>query len=340
MKKIFILAGLTILAAYGQADARSVKLGYGTSVVKTRKLELPKQCDISCLTCDTSTGTCTSCPEGKKPNGSGCVDYCYGVSCAAGFTAKPTLNGCCCEDKATQCPDGYSYNETYHGCVKNNGTACPYGCKSDGCSVGSTLKAETWNYLQSDGSCPACSTAIPYCYWCELSKQSKTLSCKSCSNGYYLDGKGGCTSQKPLRCRWYGQYQENGVCKDCPAGTFSKYETATKCTACPPGTYARSGSEKCRACSSVIQHCTECAPGGIGVKPACANCEAGYYLMDDGYCGSCSSGWGHKYSLGNATSCTESTPVANCKWYFATKDACGGCEDGYTLTDGKCIADS
>ena len=230
--------------------AKAVKLGRGkTSMYNADTLlshggesgGLAKTCSSQCLSCDTATGTCQSCPSGYFPDGSGCskctspsngtcngcyapgeridcydltcdagyiqdgdgcmeltcddyqrrsgtscVGNCTGVVCKSGYTPTATLTGCCCEED-TSCSSGYSYNTTYKGCIKDTYT-CNIGCTVNGCGIGSTLKPDTGYYIKSDGTCPACSTAIANCAACSISKLGATPTCTKCDSGYTLSG--------------------------------------------------------------------------------------------------------------------------------------------------------
>ena len=121
MKKIF--ACLAVLTVFGSFDAvaenqkpmldqdnsfviaKAVKLGRGNSTAYATGTNLntggsskiAKECDSSCSKCDTTTGKCLSCPSGKRLLDSKCVDYCYEVYCASGYTTETTSNGCCCK---------------------------------------------------------------------------------------------------------------------------------------------------------------------------------------------------------------------------------------------------
>lgn len=271
--------------------AKAVKLGRGkTSMYNADTLlshggesgGLAKTCSSQCLSCDTATGTCQSCPSGYFPDGSGCskcasiangkclacysdaridcsvvscdegyiqdvpdprcmeltcddyqrrsgtscVGNCTGVVCKSGYTPTATLTGCCCEED-TSCSSGYSYNTTYKGCIKDTYT-CNIGCNVNGCGIGSTLKPDTGYYIKSDGTCPACSTAIANCAACSISKLGATPTCTKCNSGYTLSaGKCVAAITCPSNC---STCSSSSTCTKCSSGY---YLSSGSCVSCP-----------------------------------------------------------------------------------------------------------
>ena len=232
----------------------------------------------------TSDGCCcvaTSCPSGQRLENGKCVANCTGVTCKSGYKAVSNSTGCCCEADTScptgkwlcsqcgyihegastpikcpvcgfskfqclpSCKSGYSYNTTYKGCIKDTLTCNP-GCALKGCGIGSTLKPNTGYYIKSDGTCPACSTAIANCAACSISKLGATPTCTKCNSGYTLSG-GKCVAALtcPLNCL-----------------TCSSSSTCTKCSS---GYYLSSGGTCVLSdCPSDMQDCgsTGCCPTG------------------------------------------------------------------------------
>lgn len=192
MKKYFlILAGLLLLVPDNSADAKAVKLGRGKaySVATDAKLasggnakiNTGKECDASCTTCDTTTGQCAGCSDGKRPDGNRCVDNCYNITCKSGYTTEVSSDSCCCVSSSS-CGTLQVYNEVIGKCVE---AVCPLGCGSGMCSAGYCSKCDTGYYLSYDtGMCPTCSSAIANCATCSGSTGGVT--CKTCKSGYTL----------------------------------------------------------------------------------------------------------------------------------------------------------
>lgn len=231
---LLLLVGLMILAPYGQADAKAVKLGRGNTYsvaadakLNTGKTEIAKpQCDSSCTTCDNATGKCLGCPSGKRPSGNRCVDNCYNVVCKSGYTTEVSGNGCCCV--ATSCPSGQRLENGK--CVANcTGVTCKSGYKAVSNSTGCCCEADT----------PTCSAA--QVYHPTLKKCVAAVCPANCAD---MCSKGYCTS-----CKTGYTLGSDGMCKQiaitCPANC-STCSSSSTCTKCSSGYYLSSG--KCVSC--------------------------------------------------------------------------------------------
>ena len=279
----------------------------------------------------TSDGCCcvaTSCPSGQRLENGKCVANCTGVTCKSGYKAVSNSTGCCCEADTScptgkwlcsqcgyihegastpikcpqcgfskfqclpSCKSGYSYNTTYKGCIKDTLT-CNIGCNVKGCGIGSTLKPDTGYYIKSDGTCPACSSAIANCAACSISKLGDTPKCTKCNAGYYLSsGKcvacplnGICDGTSFFTCK-SGYVRYNGACRTDPCDGISS--TPKWCQdgftrvegkgCCPPG-----------ANPNKFGACKLCAVREPDLAVDCGNCHcgAGYIVVRNGMTCSC-----------------------------------------------------
>ena len=318
MKKyLLLLAGLVILAPYGQADAKAVKLGRGNAYsvaadakLNSGKTEIAKpQCDSSCTTCDNATGKCLGCPSGKRPSGNRCVDNCYNVVCKSGYTTEVSGNSCCCV--ATSCPSGQRLENGK--CVANcTGVTCKSGYKA--------VSNDTGCCCEADASCPTGKWLCSQCGYihegastpikCPLCASSNFQCLPSCQSGYsYNTTYKGCIKDT-LTC--------NIGCalKGCGIGSTLKPDT---------GYYIKSDGT-CPACSTAIANCAACSISKLGDTPKCTKCNAGYTLSG-GMCvkkegdscsdwdisyTSCSRGYRKLLSGGSCEKCPANTMCATC----------------------------
>lgn len=198
---LLLLAGLMILAPYGRADAKAVKLGRGNAYsvaadanVNTRaggtqlrkgECEADTECpsDKKCMgykcvdVCTQPTGNgirygricggskCIADPD--TPHAFKCVDSCYNVVCKSPrYTTEVSGDSCCCV--AISCPSGQRLENSK--CVANcTGVTCKSGYKTVSNSTGCCCEEDT----------PTCSTG---CQTCDTS----TGKCSACQSGYDL----------------------------------------------------------------------------------------------------------------------------------------------------------
>ena len=288
MKKYFlILAGLLLLVPDNSADAKAVKLGRGNaySVAKDAKLasggsaeiNTKKECDASCTTCDTTTGQCTGCSDGKRPDGNRCVDNCYNITCKSGYTTEVSSDSCCCVS-SSPCGAMQVYNEVIGKCVK---AVCPVGCTSGMCSAGYCSKCDTGYYLSYDtGMCPTCSSAIANCAICSSSALGPT--CTKCNSGYTLSGGkcvaaitcpsncSTCSSSSTCTKCSSGYYLSSGSCVSCPANATC---SGTSSFSCKSGYERYNNTCKISPCDGISSTPTWCQDGytrveGKGCCPA------------------------------------------------------------------------
>ena len=260
---LLLLAGLMILAPYGQADAKAVKLGRGNAYsvaadanlntgandtqLKKGECETNEECpsDKKCMgykcvdVCTQPTprpgmtmaricggSKCITDPD--TPHAFKCVDSCYNVVCKSGYTTEVTSNGCCCV--ATSCPSGQRLENGK--CVANcTGVICKSGFKAVSDANGCCCKTDTL----------ACSSGQIY---------NTTIG--KCVNAVC-----------PLGCL-----------DDCKQG----------CGSCESGRYLNYNDGLCPLCSSAIANCATCTSSKSG--PTCTKCKSGYWL-NGGKCESC-----------------------------------------------------
>ena len=247
---LLLLAGLMILAPYGQADAKAVKLGRGNAYsvaadtnlntgAGSAKVDTEKKCDSSCSSCDTTTGKCIGCPSGKRPDGSRCVDSCYNVVCKSGYTTVNTAEGCCCV--ATSCPSGQRLENGK--CVANcTGVTCKSGYKAVSNSTGCCCEADT----------PTCSAAQVYHPTLKkcVAKVCPANCADMCSKGYCTSCKAGYTLGSDGMCKSTGL-------KVCSVGCQTCNTSTGKCSVCKSGYDLKNGN--CYALA-IDRNCTE-VPG-------------------------------------------------------------------------------
>ena len=252
--------------------------------------------------CDTSTGTCSRCVEGRLFNDTTkkcgkCPDNatCDGTNtyvCNTGYTPK---NGGC-----VPCNDIYIANGT---CTECSGTE--YKCTNNVCNTGYSPKDVGCNKYDTikvdNGKCTGCSTTEYKCTssTCDSGYSPKDGSCKACKN----------------------------VTTNCSSCSGTEY----KCTGCGTGYSLKDGS--CKACKDIHGNCTSCS----GTEYKCTACS-GAYAAKDGTCKACSSL--HSVSNGTCTACSASScTTKSCNNGYALKDgSCKSCSSLHTVSNGKCTA--
>lgn len=189
--------------------------------------------------------------------------------------------------------------------------------KINGNGGGGTLNTEK----TCDSHCADCNTS--------------TGNCNSCADGYYLkNGKcvscpsnATCSNGDTFICKDY-YYKSGDSCLAVCSGVTCKtgYKTAASADGCC--------CEKDNGCSALqvynttIKKCVD-AVCPVGCLDSCINgcgsCESGRYLnYSNGYCPLCSS------AIANCETCTSS----------ALGPTCTSCASGYTLSNGKCVANA
>ena len=288
---LLLLAGLMILAPYGQADAKAVKLGRGNAYsvaadtnlntgAGSAKVDTEKKCDSSCSSCDTTTGKCIGCPSGKRPDGSRCVDSCYNVVCKSGYTTVNTAEGCCCEADTPTCSAAQVYHPILKKCVA---AVCPANC-ADMCSKGYCASCKAGYTLGNDGMCKQITITCP----ANCSTCSSSNTCTKCNSGYYLSsGKcvscplnATCSGTSSFSCK-SGYERYNNTCRTSSCdGTSSTpkwcqdgYTRVVGKGCCPPGVDPNRGGA-----------CLQCAVRDQTVLPNndCNGCRCGAGYIQNG----------------------------------------------------------
>ena len=213
----------------------------------------------------------------------------------------------------------------------------------DGCLECTSRKCEKCQsgYGLQDGVCTKCQKG---------SYGNGLEACKLASVGNYVD-RDGESSQTPCPV---GQYQDEigkYECKTCSAGTYQDLSGQSGCKICEID-YACSGEnnrvqcavnmgadEGSSFCSACPNNCSDCQ-----IPSSCISCDGGYYLYD-GSCFICPAG----YSCNGITQiqCSQGqySPQGSLNCYncpagcFACTSStnCTSCQNGYKLSDGKCV---
>ncbi|KAJ6557974.1 hypothetical protein B0H19DRAFT_1149334 [Mycena capillaripes] len=262
---------------------------------------LPVACFAGQYT-DSATNTCGSCPANTYSvdgTGTSCT------ACPAGQTSSPGSSACTQHCAAGQFVDGDSCSTcpagTYSGaeaiscsaCPANtfstpgssSCTACPSGSTSDPGSSTCTQHCAAGQFINGD----LCSTCAPGTY-----SGPDATSCSQCpANTFSAAGASSCTacpnggtcaagSTHPSQCVAAcpaGNQLINGMCKACPAGTFSSMPNAVSCNNCPADTYSDSGAKQCTACDAGFGCEARSPPGQCKRKPQ-PGCPPGLYLSN------------------------------------------------------------
>ncbi|MBO4520246.1 MAG: hypothetical protein J5787_03480 [Alphaproteobacteria bacterium] len=289
--------------------------------------------DGTCPACSTAIANCTQCSSSST-----------GVTCsrcASGYTLE---NGQCVSNTPT-CPTGYVYHPTLQKCIQQKCVANCANCHSTeyyciACSSGYYL-----NY--TDGTCPACSTAVANCTQC--SSSSSGVTCSRCASGYTLKN-GQCVSNTPTCAsnEVYHPVLNRCVYPACftncayPNSTCEKQIQLGYCPACASGHYMEYNNGGCPACSDAIAGCTQCTSsnGGNGkdgwtTNVTCTNCSSGYTLRNGQCVSNCPSGQVYHPALGT---CVNIGCPANCA-DGCSAGYCTACKSGYTLNNrGECVS--
>ena len=188
------------LAIFADHDAfviaKAVKLGRGNaysvavdSEINTGQNELKKgECEKN-----------SDCSGNKRCLNNKCVDYCYNISCIAGYTTEENSNGCCCvslcSDNCTICSSSGSCTQCKSGYYLSNGScvaekSCGANCSVCDKTTGKCTTCES-KYSLINGTClrPSMRCLDLNCSDCDTS----TGTCKACKSGYWLNG-GKCES--------------------------------------------------------------------------------------------------------------------------------------------------
>ena len=282
---LLLLAGLMILAPYGQADAKAVKLGRGNAYsvaadanlntgandtqLKKGECETNEECpsDKKCMgykcvdVCTQPTprpgmtmaricGGSKCIADPNTPHAFKCVDSCYNVVCKSGYTTEVSGDGCCCV--ATSCPSGQRLENGK--CVANcTGVTCKSGYKAVSNSTGCCCEANI----------PMCSAAQVYHPTLKkcVAKVCPANCADMCSKGYCTSCKAGYTLGSDGMCKSTGL-------KVCSVGCQTCNTSTGKCSVCKSGYDLKNGN--CYALA-IDRNCTEVPGRGCCTPEQLAN---------------------------------------------------------------------
>ena len=320
MKKyLFILAGLLCLLGQGEAEARAVKLGRGTSIGGIRPGPEPCTgsncsgpgptfCPANCASCNGSS--CSKCKSGYYLKNGGCTPCpanatCSGtetITCNTGFHRSATGTTC------TECSDITVANGTCTACqaVGNTCTnvSCYYGYVKSGttCSAisfsGMSCVSGYRKVVSSDRAC-----CVPMCQGVScVSGYTPTATSTGCCCQATITPIANCATQNGNTCTKCssGYYLSSNTCKACPSNATC---TGTSTFTCSSG-YYQSGNS-----------CVSCPANSTCTSSTSFTCNSGYY-KNGSSCSRCPSG---------CSACTSSTK-------------CTACSSG-TLVNGSCVDD-
>ena len=232
--------------------------------------------------CYMSGTVCYGCPKGTYSSSSGGVGLSSCISCI-GNTYSNTLASTSCKtctgtvsSDHTSCSSSSSSSNTYSFTLVYTDAIGVYQ-SSPNQTAGGTSQAAA---LASQASSIQSSMGASY-VTCTANSSAKTITCACKTDRYWTkarcETKGTCvqdTTSNPCAYKLTaiscpaGQFNNNGTCTGCQAGTYSAGGTATSCTKCPAGTYSGNGASSC----------TPCAAGTYSAAGAysCTPCPSGY----------------------------------------------------------------
>lgn len=234
-----------------------------------------------CLKCPAGTSSeqgaseCITCPAGRWGNANG-MSSC--TACSAGKYS--TTEGSTNYDVCLACPAGKSSPTASTECID-----CPVGRYASSQGQAECTICGPGKFGKASGE-----LEVIACQACEAGKSSTggdQSACHECPPGYVSDGfrseadPGVCAACAPMK------FEENNVCKDCPAGKFS-LEGSDVCSDC-----------SVLGCAAAVDECTNADDG------SCSSCEAGYYSTAVGDLSKCEACPYGKTSAEGQTTCTN-----------------------------------
>jgi hypothetical protein len=148
---------------------------------------------------------------------------------------------------------------------------------------------------------------------------------------------------------WYlkclpGEYNDAGVCRLCPSGSWSANHNSTSCNLCPPNTFLSiSGATEdlCAPCTSPLtssegSHSCSCRPGTELQLDACVPCTYGTYkeVFANSSCSACPPG-----TYSNAVGANSSNVCVSCELGASSPPGARNCacDVGFTnSSDSSC----
>ena len=188
-----------------------------------------KQCDSSCLKCETESTNCTECNN--------TISFLDNNKCYNCTKCKETMGNSC---KCKSCEDG-NYID-YYQCKK-----CENNCKT--CSSATKCLSCEQFYSLENNECKKCSVIIPKCN----STEKDSCKCASCEQNYFLHENECYECNNETKCKSY-EDNEKCKCKICNTGYYINNNKNFFCEKC---------SDICETCDGGIidemnHHCLSC----------------------------------------------------------------------------------
>ena len=321
----------------------------GCQTHKHKDCESNQYCDAAGICRDCPTQSCdTSCCALTGPK-----DVCNNPTPEYGSDAiyyANNENGCLVEKTGCSLTNPPDETQSCTGTCDENGncikectnftaTECITACeKVNGVEnktfASNTTSCGTAGLCDGQGACVECS-AIDNC--ATLTSENGKCECATCATGYMVSGgkcieKATCSTSEQL-C---SNSESTWCCPNTQIEPGDFIECGTQTNEC---TY---GSTSCILPNQIMWDATYiacCEPGTEAYydrstpAPVMICCDENDILTNDDGCCSVEQGYVAYY---NAACVSECTNVDNCSTYD-TNCACTECEDGYTLTNGRCV---
>lgn len=243
-----------------------------------------------CFSCPTGTynanynsTTCQACPAGFVPgalttgvqnNG---ATHC--TPCSPGTYKTVAASG----DSCLSCPIGwYQPSPAASSCMQ-----CPPGTGNSATGQTTCTLCQPGTFSSGDniigGACTPCPAG-------HVSGFYGANNCTKCPSGFTNDA----AKTTCIACQ-IGQYGRDGLCADCPVGTYQPLTGQTTCLRCPAGTYQNGiKSATCLPCSpgsysasTGAQTCVNCLEGTYAV----GQFQLGFFQVGATQCSLCPAGW-------------------------------------------------
>ncbi|KAL4509926.1 hypothetical protein ABPG72_010119 [Tetrahymena utriculariae] len=295
-------------------------------------------CDQACSACNYYPTYCTQCQKGFYLYQNQCLTQCpqaqtyiscNGSSCICQACDPSCLQ--CFGNRNTQClacSVGFYYNQINSSCLKQ----CEDGYTQQILNIGSSQQLIC---IPCDSNCRTCN-------------QTNAQYCLTCKDNMYLNTvTNACVSTCPNL-----QYKINGICKNCPTGCQSCYntnpsnpQTVESCLSCVSGYFldienqlcvknCASGyvveglTQRCLPCNSTCKNCSDSTNQG------CLQCQNGYSLTA-GSPSSCQNACAVGNYQNNSLCLTCNTACQEC--FGADNQQCTVCKTGYYLYKTQCL---
>jgi len=267
---------------YGTTCVNNCPSGYFSAFYQTVTMNsgsystnICKQCSSSCLTCQNTPDSCTSCYSGFILDSTGnCQSNCVSPTTYYSASTRQCYN---CSQLCYSC-----YGSSSNNCLScNSPLQLYYGSCLAACPFG-YLATSTFVCQPCAAPCASCELTPNNCLTCQspflLQRSNNYGSCvTTCSNGYFDSNQ--------------------GICAPCGSSCLTCNST-TSCTSCASGLYLIQGlcqsscvtgsvgvvinnQGVCITCSS---NCQQCIYYSTNQTTQCTQCSTGLYLVN----GACS----------------------------------------------------